>query len=284
MKRSVALFALGTALAFCAPGGARGSGEPVGAGAAADQAQAQKITLSGRVVDGASGKPLAGATVSCLCSATLTDGEGNFVLTGVDREREANLNFRVMNEYGRIIGCAMVPVPVSLTPVAANLENRFGLRVVETLSDRTDIEIRVVAENGASIDGLCAGCHQPNPCLVEAAQGEAWNGATHLGGLVVQEKEFEALKAKLLAEGIKHEHYANLRYQDAHPKSMNMVKAAAAEKTRGDKFRLPDSLVLTEEGTSTCDTCHTRHALTDNPMFLRLDLGSQTLLCRQCHL
>lgn len=242
--------------------------------------QVKTMTLGGRVFDGATGQAAAGASVSWLGETTVTDQSGRFSFSSVPQTRDAMLNFRIVTEAGGIVGCAFIPVPVSLQPVSARLGEKFAVEVVSTAGDSANVDITISEVKGAAVADACAVCHQPNPCLAAAKDGQGWSQVTHLGGLTVTEAEFESTKARVLAEGIRDEDYPNLRFQDAHPQKVNL---AANIEAKPGLFKLPDALPLLEGGVSTCDTCHTRHEPTQNGLFLRLDMATQTLLCRQCH-
>lgn len=238
------------------------------------------VSISGRVLEGGTGAPVAGASVSWLQESTLTDQAGRFTFSGVPQSRDAMLNFRIVSESGGIVGCAFIPVPVSLQPVSARLGDQFAVVIASTGSDASGVDITLEPVLGAGVEEVCATCHKPNPCLAAAKEGQGWSEVTHLGGLTVTEAEFEATKARVLAEGVKTEDYPNLRFQDAHPQKVNLNANIAS---KPGLFKLPDALPLLEGGLATCDTCHTRHEPTQNGLFLRLDMATQTLLCRQCH-
>lgn len=238
------------------------------------------ITISGRVVDAVTGAALAGATVSTMEVSVVADGEGRFTIPGVPQERDAMLNFRVVTEAGgNVLGCAFIAVPVSLQPVSVLSGDRFAVKVVETKGDVSGLEIAAVDVSGDKLEAACTECHRPNPCLAQAKGTEDWIMDTHLGGVEVTEKEFEETKARIMAEGVKPDSYPNLRFQDAHRHKPN-VALAAQEKP--NLFRIPELLQL-NDGVANCDTCHSRHQPSEYSLFLRMDIASRSLLCRQCH-
>lgn len=253
--------------------------------AASTEEASPSLTVKGRVIDSLTGKGVAGAKVSSLEKTVVTNEGGHFSIGGLNQRREAFVNFRVMNELGRIIGCASVPVEVSLEPLAANFENSFGATVVDFVKGG---EAVITISPSTDLNEACAACHKANPCLAEAREGESWSDVTHLGGAAITQAELESIKLKLARDGVSPEMYPNLRYQDAHPQNFNIAQRAADSQSGADtslgRFRMPDRLPLTDTGVATCDTCHTRHTPTEYQLFLRLDIVGDTLLCKQCHL
>ncbi len=254
------------------------------AGEATKNAEPQEVmvTIKGQVIDGVTGKPLPGVSVSSFQAVTQSDDQGRFSLAGIPQKRDAMVNFRVTDDNGAVIGCAFVSSKVAASPVAAQSGDKFAIAIVETDGELNEVVLKTLEAKGTQINDVCVNCHKPNPCLL--APGTDWTKVTHLGGQTVRQTEFEEIKAKLEKEGITREMYPNLRYQDAHPQSLNMVAIQKeGGKTAKGTFLLTDKLPLAADGAVMCDTCHTRHLPTEFQMFLRYDVAGENLLCRQCH-
>lgn len=247
-----------------------------------EEEEVRLVTIRGKVLDDATGLPVSGAVVSSLGPTATTDSEGNFQLGNIPSSRTAVINFRITDDFGNIIGCANVGGEVSVSPVSAVMDEKVAVEVIETANDRENVVLRMVASNGTGINDFCMRCHKPNPCLL--APDTDWSKVTYLGGEAVNQKEFEEIKARILASGIDAETYPNLRYQDAHPQLVDILAVLnnGGKTAKGD-FVPSQLLPITDNGIIVCDTCHTRHVPTEYQMFLRLDVVGEDMLCRQCH-
>lgn len=249
-----------------------------------DQTSRRFVNVSGTVVADVTGAPVRGAVVSTLGRVARTDEEGRFTIADVEPLHDARVNFRITNEFGTVVGCAFVELPVGLEPVGASLGTAVAVAVADTRADVVDLELTLREVSAEGVDEFCGSCHSPNPCLAKPDEGGDWRTVTVMRGLVVKERDFNEIKEKLLTEGVKPDLYPSLRYQDAHPQGLKIADFVEEDSRGKTQFRLPEEIQLSKEGKTTCDTCHTRHLTTENGMFLRLDAVGQPLLCRQCHL
>ncbi|MHB8764745.1 MAG: cytochrome c3 family protein [Deferrisomatales bacterium] len=239
--------------------------------------------VAGRVVDAATGQPLAGVPVSLLHEVALTDESGGFRFEKIPLIHSAEVSLRVQNKNGVIIGCITVDVPVRFYPVAAAAEGKVAVVIADPLSS-SPVELRLAPVGPDRIDDFCGVCHEPNPCLETATYDEVVRVSKDLRGIIVREEEVEAYKKKLFEQGLQKDLYRKMRYQDTHPGGMNMevIPTLHLVQYQG-KFRKPESLVLREGRFATCDTCHTRHLPTDQRHYVVLPFERENTLCFECH-
>ncbi|GAB4262945.1 MAG: hypothetical protein Kow0092_13520 [Deferrisomatales bacterium] len=268
---------LAAAILVLALGGGAVAGEVGGPSAYRD--------VTGRVVDDATGAPVAGAVVSLLQEITVADEAGRFRFEKVPVSHLAEVSLRVQGEGGLIVGCITVDVPARFYPLAATADDgRMALEVVEPgAGEPAELRLRPLPQ--AQVSSFCGGCHEPNPCLETASYEEVVRSDKDLRGIIVPEKEIASFKKALEEKGLRKETYVEMRYQDTHPDGMNMEAVATLDLDpyRG-RYRIPEALPLVEGKFVTCDTCHTRHVPTEHKRYVRLPFESESALCVQCHL
>ena len=87
--------------------------------------------VAGRVVDDATGQPLAGVEVSLLYESVETNAEGKFFFPKIPLVHSAEVSLRVSTEDGTIIGCTVFVVPVKFYPLSASGGDKVALEVIE---------------------------------------------------------------------------------------------------------------------------------------------------------
>lgn len=239
--------------------------------------------VTGRVVDGATGQPLAGVPVSLLYETALTDEGGGFRFEKVPLTHSAEVSLRVQNKDGVIIGCITVDVPVRFYPVAAAAEGKVAVAIADPTA-ASPVELRLVPVGPDRIDDFCSACHEANPCLETATYDEVVRVSKDLRGIIVREDDVEAYKKKLYEQGLQKDLYRKMRYQDTHPDGMNMAVIPTLNVIQYQgKYRTPESLSLRDGRFATCDTCHTRHLPTDQRHYVVLPFERENTLCFECH-
>ncbi len=237
------------------------------------------ITITGYVIDDATGEPVQGARVSLLDRSAYSDGQGAFAFSDVPSSRSATLNVRTLNSFGTVTGCVHIEVEVTLYPLAANLEGATAIVNLETTAD-IEVTLRLAPLSGEVLDEQCSECHKPNPCLIAVDSPEQWDTADYMVGIAVPLDEYQDFVDKIQAEGLTSDMYTSLRYQDAHVQGVKMPGGTGARKY----YKKPDVLPMGNDNTLHCDTCHTRHESTPFGAFSRLDFTEESTLCTQCHL
>lgn len=240
--------------------------------------------VRGRVVDPETKAPLAGVPVSLLYELTTTDADGRFVFEKVPLTHTAEVSLRVRSKGGFIIGCITVDVPVRYYPVAASVDGRFDIVIVDPSED---VEVVLQPQPLASeeTDRYCGACHDNNPCVETASYEDVVKSGKDLRGIIVAEDEVEEFKKKLQLAGVRKDTYRKIRYQDTHPDGMNMdlIPRLDLEQYRG-RYQKPEGLTLVDGKYVSCDTCHTRHMPTEQKQFVVMSYEQDNALCFQCHL
>lgn len=245
--------------------------------------------VKGKVVDDATGAPVAGVAVSLLYETVVTNEQGEFLFQKIPMLHTAEVSLQVSTEEGIIIGCTTFDVPVRYYPVGAADGDRVAVTVVEPGAD-ADIELRLKAVTIDEVDDYCATCHGGNPCVERASFEEVVASGKELKGIVVKESELERFRDQLMKQGVVRESYQKIRYQDTHPDNVNMNQIVSKIGPYADQFRQPDQLRLheykegdTEYRVVVCDTCHSRHIATPQRQYVVMPFDEDSELCYQCH-
>jgi predicted CXXCH cytochrome family protein len=252
----------------------------VAARAGVDQGRGE---IAGRVVHGTSGEAAAGVRVSLLGQWKQTDSSGRFRFENVKLERSSLLHARVVDDNENIIGCSDLSVPVRFYAISASIGEKLAVEVVSP-ADGTDVELRLTEVSEADVNEFCARCHKPNPCNNPTRWGEASGQTATLGGVELKARDVAVRKARLRERDLTREAYERVRFQDAHPQSIDMrAKQVPDRAINNSHFRTPTGLRLLDNRWVTCDTCHSRHQSTGWPSFAVMEFSSENVLCRQCH-
>ena len=247
--------------------------------------------IEGRVVDGATGQPAAGVSVSLLYETVVTDAAGGFRFQKVPTVHTSEISLQVATDNGMIIGCTSFDIPVGFYPIAASKGNKMEVKVVEPGIDKY-VELKLWPVSQADLEEYCGECHTTNPCAEASTFQQVVATKKDLRGIVVKESELEAYREKLLKEGLKRDSYTKLRHQDTHPDGSDMNEVVTAVGTRANLFKQPSPdlklRVVMEHDVEhryvICDTCHTRHEPTKYRQFIVKEFEEQSTLCYECHL
>lgn len=255
-------------------------------------AQAERVIyadVTGRVVDDATGEPLAGVEVTLLYEAVVTNGEGRFLFPNIPLLHSAEVSLRVSTEDGIVIGCTVFDVPVKYYPLSASVGDKVAIAVIQPGVD-ANVELRLKAVSIEGIDGYCGQCHGHNPCLETSSFEEVVESGKDMRGLIVKESELEEFRKQLMEQGLDKDSYNRLRYQDTHPDGMDMYEKVTDVGMWANQFRHTEQLALhkVQEGNIehryvVCDTCHTRHVPTAQRQFVVMEFEEDSELCYQCH-
>jgi predicted CXXCH cytochrome family protein len=237
----------------------------------------------GKVIDGA-GKPLAGVPVSLLYETAVTDAKGSFRFPKVPINHTAQVSLRVRSREGFIIGCMALDVPVRFYPLAASVDGKVDVQIVEPGSDEV-VTLRPKAVAPGDLGRYCSECHDRNPCLETASYQEVIQSGKDLRGIIVAEETLEDFKKKLTQQGLRKETYQKIRYQDSHPDGMNMEVMPKIDLPQyKGLYKKPKDLKLHDGKVVICDTCHTRHLPTEQRQYVIMPFDKGNELCYQCHL
>lgn len=245
--------------------------------------------VGGRIVDDATGAPVANIPVSLLYETVVSGPDGSFLFQKIPMVHTAQISLRVSTEEGLVIGCTTFDVPVRFYPVSAMAEGKVDVRIVEPGADKF-VELRLKAIPVSKIDDYCTQCHAKNPCVETSTFRSVVASGKDLRGIIVKESQLEKFRDQLKQQGVSRESYSRIRYQDTHPDGMDMVAMQNAKDHRAKLFRVPSQLVLHEvkEGEIVkkfvvCDTCHSRHGPTLQRQFALMPFEDPSDLCYQCH-
>jgi predicted CXXCH cytochrome family protein len=245
--------------------------------------------VTGRVVDDATGQPLAGIEVSLLYESVMTNEEGKFFFPNIPLVHSAEVSLRVSTEDGTIIGCTVFDVPVKFYPISASKDDKVVVEVIEPGVD-TALELRLKPVSIEEVGDYCNSCHGNNPCVETSSFQEVVDEGKDLRGIVVKESVLERFREQLMQKGLSKASYQGLRYQDTHPDGMDMHEKVNATGMYADQFKHTSMLklrVVQKEGVEhryvECDTCHTRHVPTAQRQFVVMDFEEDSALCYQCH-
>lgn len=248
---------------------------------------AERLTyrdLAGRVVDDASGQPLAGVTVSLLYETTVTDDKGEFRFEKVPLTHTAQVSARVRNIMGYVTGCITIDVPTRYYPLAAATANKVGIAIVDPGAD-LPFELRIATVTADRINSYCQECHPSNPCAETESYRQAVESGRDLRGIVVDEGKIGEFTQEALRQGLQESAYRRIRYQDTHPDGMNMESVEKLNlPSYKNLYKSPKNLALADGKYVICDTCHTRHVPTPHRQYVILPFEDESnSLCLSCH-
>lgn len=259
--------------------------------------------VRGRVVDGETGNPVAGAVVSLLYEMAVSDTQGRFVFEKVPLTHGATMSVRVRNRVEVVIGCVTLDVPVRFYPLAANWEETVeidapggsGKKVAQVIAktavmvidpaEEGERELRLQTVSPAELSQFCSECHGSNPCLELASYEEVVKSGKDLRGVLVYVDELDAYKAGLQRQGLQRDTYRKMRYQDTHPDGMNMQAITQLDLPQyKGRYVVPEELDLLDGRYVNCGTCHTRHVPTEVKQYVVMPYQENNELCYKCHL
>lgn len=220
--------------------------------------------------------------MSLLAETKKTGAEGAFCFERVPRKRRVEFSLSVRDRRGLVTACEVFHVPVRFAALAASDGDRVDVQVVEPgVEGPVELRLRRVAPQ--EVDRYCVECHRWNPCLESEGVVSLVESRKYLRGIIVTEEEVEEARREFERKAIQRDTYRKIRYTDTHALPVDMGRFAGKVTEDGERYRRPPRLKLLPNGTTTCDTCHTRHLPTEPGAYVVLPYREHDELCLQCH-